>query len=94
MNAIKYIGMDVHLATISIAVLDGNGKLIMEVTIATHAGALLDFIRGLSGSLNVTFEEGTAAHSQAGGIAPPGLAETDLPRQRAGAGVKRTVAEL
>jgi len=62
MNAIKYIGMDVHLATISIAVLDGNGKLIMEVTIATHAGALLDFIRGLSGSLNVTFEEGTAAH--------------------------------
>ena len=62
MNAIKYIGMDVHLATISIAVLDANGKLIMEVTIATQAGALLDFIRGLSGTLNVTFEEGTSAH--------------------------------
>ena len=62
MNAIKYIGMDVHVATISIAVLDANGKLIMEVTIATQAGALLDFIRGLSGTLNVTFEEGTSAH--------------------------------
>ena len=61
MNAIKYIGMDVHLATISIAVLDVNGKLTMEVTIATQSSALLDFIRGLSGTLNVTFEEGTAA---------------------------------
>jgi transposase len=62
MNAIKYIGMDVHSATISIAVLDAGGKLIMEVTIATQGGALLDFIRGLSGTLHVTFEEGTSAH--------------------------------
>jgi len=62
MNAIKYIGMDVHLATISIAVLDATGKLIMEGTIATQAGALLDFIRGLSGTLSVTLEEGTSAH--------------------------------
>jgi transposase len=62
MNAIKYIGMDVHLATISIAVLDAAGKLIMEVTIATQAGALLDFIRGLSGTLYVALEEGTSAH--------------------------------
>ena len=36
MNAIKYIGIDVHLATISIAVLGAAGKLIMEVTIATQ----------------------------------------------------------
>src|ERR1017187_2440577 len=62
MNAIKYIGMDVHLATISIAVLDAGGNLRMEVTIATKAGALLDLIRGLSGTLHVTFEEGTSAH--------------------------------
>jgi hypothetical protein len=51
MNAIKYIGMDVHLATICIAVLDATGKLLMEVTIATQAAALLDFIRGLRGTL-------------------------------------------
>jgi transposase len=62
MNTVKYIGMDVHLATISMAVLDGKGKLIMEVTIATQAGALLDCIRGLSGTRQVTFEEGTSAH--------------------------------
>jgi len=61
MNAIKYIGMDVHLATISIAVLDATGKLLMEVTIATQAAALLDFIRGLRGTLYVALEEGTCA---------------------------------
>jgi len=62
MNAIKYIGMDVHVATSSIAVLDANGKLMMEATMATQASALVDFIRGLSGTLQVTFEEGTSAH--------------------------------
>jgi transposase len=62
MSAIKYIGMDVHLATISIAVLDALGKLIMEVTIATQAGAIQDFIRGISGTVHVALEEGTAAH--------------------------------
>jgi transposase len=62
MNGIKYIGMDVHVATSSMAVLDAHGKLTMEATMATQAGALLDFIRGLSGTLHVTFEEGTAAH--------------------------------
>ena len=30
MNHAKYIGMDVHQATISVAVIDGTGKLIME----------------------------------------------------------------
>jgi transposase len=61
MNAIKYVGMDVHLATISIAVLDATGKLLMEVTIATQAAPLLDFIRGLRGTLYVALEEGTCA---------------------------------
>ena len=30
MNQEKYIGMDVHQATISVAVMDSRGKLIME----------------------------------------------------------------
>jgi len=51
MSAIKYIGMDVHVATSSLAVLDAQGKLMMEVTMATQASALVDFIRGLSGTL-------------------------------------------
>ena len=41
MNEAKYIGLDVHQATISVAVLDWDGKLIMESIIA-GARAYLD----------------------------------------------------
>jgi len=61
MSSLKYIGLDVHLATISIAVLNASGKLIMEVTIKNQATALLDFLRGLRGALHVALEEGTYA---------------------------------
>jgi hypothetical protein len=57
----KSIGMDVHQATISVAVMDGRGKLIMECILETKAGTILEFIGGLQGSLSVTFEEGTSA---------------------------------
>jgi transposase len=58
---LKYIGMDVHQATISIAVLDATGKLVMESIIETKAATILEFIHGLRGTLWVTFEEGTSA---------------------------------
>src|SRR5499427_5734447 len=61
MNDAKYIGMDVHQATISVAVRDAAGKLIMESVIETKAATILEFIGGLHGSLWVTFEEGTSA---------------------------------
>jgi transposase len=61
MNQEKYIGMDVHQATISVAVMDSKGKLMMECILETKATTLLEFIRGLRGSLSVTFEEGTSA---------------------------------
>ena len=54
----KYIGMDVHQATISVAVMDSSGKLIMECILETRAATILEFL-GLRGSLSVTFEEGT-----------------------------------
>jgi transposase len=59
MNSVKYIGLDVHQSTISVAVLEGGGKLVMESVLATHAAAILDFIHGLRGTLHLTFEEGT-----------------------------------
>ena len=59
MNSIKYVGLDVHRDTISVAVLNAEGKLVMQSVIATHASAILDFLRGLRGTLHVTFEEGT-----------------------------------
>src|SRR6202795_3990466 len=61
MNDAKYIGLDVHQATISAAVLDSAGKLVMECVLETKADTILQFIRGLRGSLHVTFEEGTCA---------------------------------
>src|SRR5271157_2390127 len=59
MNSIKYIGLDVHQSTISVAVLDREGKLVMQSVLATQVTAILDFLHGLRGSLQVTFEEGT-----------------------------------
>src|SRR6266568_1524774 len=61
MNSEKYIGLDVHQATISVAVLDSKGKLIMESILETKAATILEFLAGLRGTLSVTFEEGTWA---------------------------------
>src|SRR6201998_985927 len=61
MNDAKYIGMDVHQATISVAVRDSRGNLVMEAILETKAETILQFIRGLRGSLHVTLEEGTCA---------------------------------
>jgi len=61
MSQEKYIGMDVHQATISVAVMDGDGKLIMECLLETKAATILEFIQGLRGTLFLTFEEGTSA---------------------------------
>ena len=57
----KYVGLDVHQASTSIAVVDSNGKSISDAVIRTRADAIRDFISGLSGTIHVTFEEGTQA---------------------------------
>jgi transposase len=61
MDSTKYIGMDVHKDSISIAVLNAAGKVVMECVIETKASMILQFVDGLRGNLLVTFEEGTAA---------------------------------
>jgi transposase len=61
MSQEKYIGMDVHQATISVAVMDAGGKLIMECLLETKAATIVEFIKGLQGALSLTFEEGTSA---------------------------------
>ena len=57
MNDAKYIGLDVHQATVSVAVLDSAGRLAMEAILETKAETILQFIQGLRGSLHVTWEE-------------------------------------
>ena len=53
------LGLDVHQATIVVAVTDSTGKLIMESILETEAATILQFFAGLRGTLAVTFEEGT-----------------------------------
>jgi transposase len=61
MSQEKYIGLDVHQATISAAVMDVHGKLLMESLLETKASTIVQFIQGLQGLLFLTFEEGTSA---------------------------------
>ena len=61
MSGTKYVGMDVHQATTVVAVINDKGKLVGRSVIQTSADALRDFVRGLSGTVRVTFEEGTQA---------------------------------
>jgi transposase len=57
----KYIGLDVHKETISVAVINSAGKLVIESIVETKAATILQFMQGLRGNLHVTFEEGTWA---------------------------------
>jgi transposase len=61
MTSIKYIGMDVHTESTSIAVRNSVGKVVMECVLETKANTILQFLDGLNGDLRVTFEEGTWA---------------------------------
>jgi glycerate kinase len=61
MTSTKYIGMDVHKESISIAVMNASGKIGMEGVMETKASIILQFFDGLRGDLQVMFEEGTSA---------------------------------
>jgi transposase len=61
MTSTKYIGMDVHKESVSIAVMNSAGKIVMECVIETKASMILQFVDGLRGDVHVTLEEGTWA---------------------------------
>jgi transposase len=58
-RVLRYIGMDVHKDSTTAVVLDAQGKVTMQVILRTEAEALVSFLRGLSGALYLTLEEGT-----------------------------------
>ena len=53
--------MDVHKETISIAVMNSAGKLVMESSSKRRRPPFFSLSQGLRGDLHVTFEEGTWA---------------------------------
>ena len=61
MSGEKYIGLDVHQATISVAVVDSQGQVDHGIHSGTKASTILEFLAGVRGTLSVTFEEGTWA---------------------------------
>jgi hypothetical protein len=57
----KYVGFDVHSATISGGYLDEKGEVMMDTVFQTKAEAVRDFLRGIGGRIHVTFEQGPQA---------------------------------
>jgi transposase len=59
MNSVKYVGMDVHKTITVIVVLNALGQMESHSKVKTKAENICDFFRGLSGKVEVVFEEGT-----------------------------------
>jgi hypothetical protein len=55
----KYIGIDVHAASCTIAVVDARGKQAGSHVVATHGQEIVDCLRAIPGQRHVCFEEGT-----------------------------------
>jgi len=60
-NTTKYVALDVHQEATATTVRDHKGRVIARSVIPTEEGTLLEFFRGMRGSIHVTFEEGTQA---------------------------------
>lgn len=58
MFADKYVGLDVHKATTVVMVLDASGELVQQTILPTQTAVLRDYFSGLTGSVQVAFEEG------------------------------------
>jgi len=59
MNQVKYVGMDVHKAITVIVVLNALGQVESRTQVRTKSETICDFFRGMSGKVEVVFEEGT-----------------------------------
>jgi transposase len=57
----RFAALDVHARTTTFVVLDGKGKVVMEGVVDTTGEALLSLVKGMSGAVQLTFEEGTHA---------------------------------
>ena len=57
----KYVGLDVHQATTVAVVRDDSGHVITRSVLATDEAAIVEFVRGMRGTVHVAFAEGTQA---------------------------------
>jgi transposase len=57
----KYVALDVHQATTLASVRTETGRVIARSILPTEAPAVVEFFRGMRGTVHVAFEEGTQA---------------------------------
>lgn len=55
----RYIGLDVHAASTTIAVVSAVGKVLRTMVVETNGQALVEALRSIAGELHVCLEEGT-----------------------------------
>jgi hypothetical protein len=51
----KYVALDVHQATTVISVREEGGGVIARTVLPTERGAILEYFRGMRGTIHVTF---------------------------------------
>src|SRR6266705_5406215 len=57
----KHVALDVHQATTLASVREDSGRVIARSILPTEEPAILEFFRGMRGTIHVAFEEGTQA---------------------------------
>src|SRR6266702_8559011 len=60
-QAIQYLALDVHQATVVATLRNDQGKIVMRATVATEARAILTLVKSAGPRVHVAFEEGTQA---------------------------------
>ena len=60
-RSLKYVGLDVHQATTVTSVREESGRVIARTVLPTDGRMLVEYFRGMRGSIHVAFEEGTQA---------------------------------
>jgi transposase len=55
----RYIGMDVHSPTCTLAVMGPTGRRLHEQVVETNGKTIVEAIRGIAGTLHLCMEEGT-----------------------------------
>jgi Transposase len=55
----RYIGLDVHAASTTMALVSASGKVLQTVVVETNGQVLIEALKSIAGELHVCLEEGT-----------------------------------
>ena len=67
----KYVALDVHQATTVASVRGEGGRVLARTILPTEEPAVVEFFRGMRGSVHVVFEEGTQSQWLHDLLTPP-----------------------